>query len=187
MKPNGFSRAPALLSVFIVLLSLLSLSACSRRQVAGRLEQAQIVTQETLRSVLLGEDPNARFAPIRDSRYADKPLLEKGIYENIYLLVDTEEFVKISKGSVDKGEVEAVRKNILASLKKPLEKRGFTIITTPDTPKTLRIFLSPVLQESVSKRPDKTSLILVKMTIIDAQTGAILTERSYYSGQDVKQ
>jgi hypothetical protein len=191
MKPNGFSRAPALFSTALVLLSLLSLlslSACSRRQVAGRLEQAQIVTQETLQSVLLGEDPNVRFAPIRDSRYADKPLLEKGIYEHVYVLIDTEAFVRISRGSVDKGEVEAVQKNILASLKKPLEKRGFSIVNDTNTSKTLKIFLSPTLQESVatSQQEKKSPLILVKMVISDAQTGVVLTERSYYSGQDVK-
>jgi hypothetical protein len=192
-KRHGSSRALALTSTTLALLSLLlilSSVACSRRQVAGRLEQAQVVTQQTLFNALLGEDPNERFAPIRDTRYADKPLLEKGIYENVYLLVDVEEFVKISRGSVDKGEVEAVQKNIITSLKKPLEKRGFSIVNNTNTPKTLKIWLTPTLQESVAKptspQEKKTPLILVKMVISDAQTGDILTERSYYSGQDVK-
>jgi hypothetical protein len=188
MKQKTFSHFLTILSIVLVLFCC---SACSRRQVSGRLEQAQFVTQETLFGVLLGEDLNARFAPIRDTRYADKPLLEKGVYENIYLLVDTDEFVKISRGSVDKGDLEAVRKNILASLKKPLERRGFNIALAANTPKTLKIWLTPTLQESVSNlntntQEKRTSLILVKMVISDAQTGGILTERVYYSGQDVK-
>jgi hypothetical protein len=186
MKHNGSSRATALLSIgFLIFGFIICVTGCSRRQVSGRMEQAQIVTQETLYNVLLGEDLS-RPGPIRDTRYSDKPLLEKGVYENVVLLADTEGFVKISRGSVDKGEVEAVQKNIIGALKKPLQKRGFAFVTDPNTPRTLKVFLSPILQESVSKQPNKAPLILVKMTISDPQTNTILTERTYYSGQDVK-
>ena len=202
MKQNGILRWLALASVVMMTVFM---SACSRGQATSRLQQAEIVTEETLLQTLLGTDSDPR-GPIRDTRYVDKPLLEKGKYEHVLLFADTDAFIKLSRDSVSRSDIEMVQKNIITRLQKPFARRGFTLATsapnsagnTSDSSKghTLKVTLSPKLQDAVNSpsksskssfQKEKPALILVKMTITDAETGVVLTEREYYSGQDVKE
>jgi hypothetical protein len=149
------------------------------------------MTAETLAVLLLG-DPDASATQMAP---ADKPLLEKGIYESVAVSADAARFADVSHGALSKDDVLVLEKGVVEKLNKPLRRRGFSATEVPYPPavtteKTLVATLVPIIHESGSeeeKRNEKNKkLILVRLTVSDPRTNDVLAQRDYYSGADVR-
>lgn len=154
-------------------------------------DDAREITRQSLREMLLGVPETAtRQTP------PDPPLLRAGIYETLLLSADAEGFARVSKGAIGVGAVRDAERQLARDLDRDLKKRGFSARPlvfgqTPESAaKTLLAVLTPTTQEGGSPRErtegKNKTFVLVRLTITDAATGAVLRRLDYYSGRDVK-
>ena len=158
------------------------------------------ITEDALVDILLGTPPEAvRQAP------PDKPLLTLNGYNRVLIAADERGFSAISKGAWGPGEVRSLQERVVKNVDKRISKasqnafRASATTFPPPAPssvtigepaRTLIATLTPATQ--VSGSPDDLAnnraklLLLVRLTITDAQTGVELVIRDYYSGREVR-
>ena len=193
-------RATLFVSAFVCLLFLTLLSGCGKGASSVQAGQIAGVTSDALVTVLLGTPPEAtRQAP------PDKPLLTPSGYNRVLIASDEQGFAAVSKGAWGVADVRSLTERVVKDVDKRISKNGkndFHAAQTtfpPPAPssvsigeagRTLIATLTPATQ--VSGSPDDIAsnrakvLLLVRLTISDAQTGTELVIRDYYSGREVR-
>lgn len=155
-------------------------------------DDAREITRETLREMLLGE----REASATRRTPPDPPLLRKGVYETVLVSADAAGFARVSGGAISTDAVRDAERGVVRDLNKDLAKRGFSARALPfgQTPGsgagTLLATLTPTTEPGGSPREraegKNKTFVLVRLSIADATTGAVLRRIDYYSGRDVK-
>lgn len=173
--------------------ALLALTGCGRGLPAADFDDAVQITEETLLELLLGTPPD-RDATRRTP--PDPPLLKAGLYDTVLLSVDAEGFARVSKGSVSVEAGRELQRRVVDRLNQDLQKQGFSARGVPfgqrnrGAARTLRVILTPTTEEGGSPREraegKNPTYLLVRLTIEDPASGAIVRQRDYYSGRTVK-
>lgn len=152
------------------------------------------LASDALLGALLGTPPE-RVAMLMGK--PEPPLLEKGIYETVLLATDTAGFARASKGALSEEDLNAVEANVVKQVGKYLKKLEFRINPTPfppegepvKQPKTLLATFTPETEEGGSpddkRKGNAKTYVLIRLTITDPQTRAVLRVRDFYSGRDV--
>ncbi len=181
-------------SIFVFSAALLAAACgCRRSQPAIRMADAEYLTTETLTRVLLGD-------PVSEQNLhpetAEKPLLKTGTYERVVIAADAEGFAQTSRGGVRAKDIREVESRVVVNVDKQLRKQGFSAVgsTFPISgkpePRTLYVTITPATEEAGSPQEraggKNDTLVLVRLTVTDPQTGAVLARRDFYSGADVR-
>lgn len=200
MNQNRMGRTQAAFAaafVFAAALPLCAITAgCGKGANSVQTNQIAGITEDALVNVLLGTPPEAvRQAP------PDKPLLTPNGYNRVLIAADERGFVSVSKGSFGAGDVRTVQERVVKGVDKRIGKKNnfhaeSTTFPPPAPPpatgepnRVLIATLTPVVQvagspDDVAKNRTK-NLLLVRLTVSDAQTGVAIVVRDYYSGRDV--
>ena len=176
-----------------MVVGIMALAGCGRGIPAASFDDAVESTQNTLRDLLLGPPPERTATlPTRP----DPPLLRKGGYETVLIATDAEGFARISQGSVSVKDIQEMQRRVVEGLDKELKERGFSArgvsfgADVRGEEKALLATLIPTTQEGGSPRERAEgkgkTFILIRLTLTDPKTGAILRQRDYYSGHNVK-
>ena len=150
------------------------------------------ITEETLYQLLVSPaDQDAT----RNTR-PDPPLLKKGTYETALIAVDAEGFVRVSRGALSTDATRELQTEVVKRLNERLEKRGFSARAVPfgtdvkGEARALLATLTPTTQEGGSPKDraegKAETYVLVRLTVTDPASGAVLRQRDYYSGSNVK-
>ncbi|MBC8104109.1 MAG: hypothetical protein H7Z41_16165 [Cytophagales bacterium] len=186
------SRRPLLALLTVLLLSgLIGLGGCSSSAPSVALSDMTEITVDALTDLVLGppEDPT-RTTP------TDPPLLRKGKNDRVVVAADTAAFAAISRGAIPENALKSARKDVVRSLDRRLNKKGFAAVESTEFPparptdgRTLVATLTPVLEGAGSPQDRAMGrdrqLVLIRLTITDPATGETLKQRDYYSGKDV--
>lgn len=169
------------------------LTGCSRGIPPASFDDAVSITEGTLRDLLLGLPPE-RTATL--STPPDPPLLKTGVYETVLIAADAEGFARVSRGSVRAADVLELQSRVVEQLDRDLKKRGFRArggaygAAVRGEEKILVAALTPSTEVGGSPKDraegKEKTYILIRLTLTDPRTGAILRRQDYYSGRDVK-
>ncbi len=171
---------------------LLALAGCGGGLPEADFEDAIRTTRGTLRDLLLGVEDTDVTRPVKP----DPPLLKQGVYETVLIAADADAFARASQGSLNARDVQQMQRRVVEDLDKDLKRRGFSARNVPfgagarGAEKALLATLTPITQEGGSPRERAEgkgrTYIVIRLTVTDPRTGAILSQRDYYSGHDVK-
>lgn len=177
--------------LIVILLAFCSLFGCNGKTPPVEISDLTGRTAEALSELLLGptEDSPTRTTP------QDKPLLQRGGYESAYLSADGKGFEEKSRRVLSEKRVAEIMKAVAEDLTRRGRKRGFAVQTTDypatiDAEKTLIATFTPAITDvspSVGANKNRVGdkLLMARLTVTDAKTGAVLAERLYYTGTDV--
>ena len=187
----------AISAAAIAVMMFLMLAGCGRGVNTVQASEVTRITEDALVNVLLGTPPEAvRQAP------PDKPLLTENGYNRVLIAADAGGFAAVSKGTWNDADVRTLQSRVVSGVDKRISrKNNFHATATtfpapassPPTGEPSRVLLAtltPATQtagspEDVAQNRAKT-LLLVRLTVSDAQTGVVLVVRDYYSGRDVR-
>ncbi len=166
---------------------------CGQSAPSMRVDDAVEATEDALTTLLLGASDDATSLATRD-----RPLLVKGVHDTVYITADAEGFHRLSRGAFTLKSVGEIEDRVARTVNNNVKKRGFTAVTatypatlSPDQqPRALTATLLPAIQDSGSPQDlaqgKGKRLVLIRLIVADAATGTVLSERDYYSGNDVR-
>jgi hypothetical protein len=187
----SFRRLPVLLLIAAVSL----IAGCGKSEMPMHVDAAVEATEEALTAVLLG---NASDVGATGLAPPDKPLLVKGLHDLVYVNADEQGFAALSKGAISVAGVQEIEQRVLKTINRNIDRKGFSAVrTTFPAPAdligkehALIATLMPGTEDAGSPQDRAQgkgkTLVLVRLTISDAATGNVLSERDYYSGNDVR-
>ena len=177
----------------LALLSLALVSGCGQSSPPMRVDDAVDATEDALTTLLLGAGQDATSLA-----HADKPLLVKGVHDTVYITADAEGFHRLSRGAFTLASVQEIENRVVKAVGGNIKKKGFAAVAAtypmtlmPDQQShALTATLLPAIQDSGSPQDLASgkgkTLVLIRLIIADAATGTVLSERDYYSGNDVR-
>jgi hypothetical protein len=164
------------------------------------LNEAVSNTERTLLDLLLGVPPERQGT---STTRPDPPLLARGGYERVVLSADAQSFALATRGAISPDGIRDLQERVVRTLDRNLQRRGFraegalfgpnlqkTVASGPDQPKTLLVTLTPQTEQAGSPteraQGRAATIVLIRLTITDPATGAMLVQRDYYSGAEVR-
>jgi hypothetical protein len=173
--------------------ALLFLSGCGgHSEQIMRVDDAVEATEDALTTLLLGPPPDpTSLAPL------DKPLLVKGTHDTVYIAIDEPGFVGISHGTFKPENLHEIEERVVKTINANIKRKGFSAQATSypvpsdlsQQPHALIATLLPSTEDTGSPqdhaRGRNKQLVIIRLIVSDAATGAVLAERDYYSGADV--
>ena len=170
-----------------------TVAGCSQRSLPKvALEDVAALSADALLGALLGPSPERRSTM---STNVETPLLQKGGAETVHIATDVAAFVRESRGALTEKEIGFVQTETARMAGEYLKRGGFTLTTVPFPPvkpvdgaKTLVATFTPTTEEGGSPADKEAgrakTFVLVRLTITDPATGAVLRIREFYSGRD---
>ena len=178
------------LAILAIVFSALAAAGC-RGGSAVRLTDLAPITADTITRVLVGIPMEQRAT----QPTAEAGVLKAEVYETAVITADAEAFAKVSRGTLSVRDIEALQNDVVNRVSDNLKAyrfkaRGAKYPPMISEPRTLLATLTPTTEEAGSPADRAAgkgkTLILVRLTVTDPLTGAVLAERQYYSGTDAR-
>jgi hypothetical protein len=163
---------------------------CGKGNSDVRVSELVTFTSDAITGLLIG--PSSKDA-LSGNAQPDKPLLEHGKYEYALISADAVGFQDVSRGALTQDKMKDLGSRIVAEVNKRLKPVGYSATGAPFPPatnddKTLLVTLVPAMAPSGSvadrAKGEGRNMVLVRLTVTDPKTNAILAQRLYYSGAD---